>query len=124
MCVQGETNGQIRDSMPTSKAKVEVEERKVVKRSHKKRPTTGQEQARPRQVSTVYSPLSGCARFPAFIVTCRVKSLIGWISYTKPSDRRPLRQPLVANLRLYGWSLKGLYTVYLSEDMSRVKWGK
>jgi hypothetical protein len=40
---------------------------------------------------TVYSPLSGCARFPAFIVTNRVKSLIGWNSHTKPSVRRRLR---------------------------------
>jgi hypothetical protein len=40
---------------------------------------------------TVYSPLSGCAGFPAFIVTCGVKSLIGWISHTKPPVRRRLR---------------------------------
>jgi hypothetical protein len=51
---------------------------------------------------TVYSPLSDCALFPAIIVTCRESSLKGGNSHTKASARRPLRQSLNGNLRLYG----------------------
>jgi hypothetical protein len=36
------------------------------------------------QRHTGYSPPSNCARIPAVIVTCRVSSLIGWTSHTKP----------------------------------------
>jgi hypothetical protein len=40
--------------------------------------------------------------------------------HTKASVRRPLRQSLEENLRLYGWSLKGLYTVFLNRPFQRV----
>jgi hypothetical protein len=58
---------------------------------------------------TVHSRISDHARVPAVMVTCRISSLIGWNSHTKSSGRRPLRQSLRGNPRLYGWSLKGLY---------------
>jgi hypothetical protein len=50
---------------------------------------------------TVFSLLSDCARFPAMIVPYRTE-----LSH-KTLVRRPLRQPLRENLRLYGLSLKG-----------------
>jgi hypothetical protein len=42
-----------------------------------------------------------------------VSSHIGWNFHTEPSVRRPPRQSLRGNLRLHGWSPKGLYTVQL-----------
>jgi hypothetical protein len=57
--------------------------------------------------------VSSC-RFPAVIVTCRVSSLIGWNSHTKPSTRRPLRQLLNRNLHSLDGQYKGRDTVLRS----------
>jgi hypothetical protein len=65
----------------------------------------------------IYSSFSDCAQFPAINIIISVSSPLGWNSHAKPSLRRPLRQSIGGNLRLYDLSLQGLTVLQLVTDL-------